>query len=664
MNLLPKSKSAPFLTAGILATLISIAGPAMAQGVESTAEITVEGGAQAGFEVQMRGPVHEAFAEAVVYEPRASVIVEKAPPPAIEELPPDQKPEGDNVAWISGYWSWDDDRSDFIWISGVWRVIPPERKFIPGYWMDVSGGYQWVSGYWVEDQVEEVEYIVEEPPATLEIGANIAAPSEQHVWVPGCWMWRDARYLWRPGFWIEPEPGWIWVPAHYTWGASGYVYVDGYWDYDLQARGVLFAPVYYSRPVYRAAAYVYEPAVAVDLTLITDHLFMRPSCRHYYFGDYYAASYTVSGFMPWFSFHLSSYGYDPFYAYYRSRHLSINASWETDIRAAYRHRVTHIDARPRHTFTAYASVSGVIGGPPLPPPPPGLVLGRPLAEIARAESSPLRFERLDRSVQKDYAREAQNLVRYSKERQKLEVETAKREVRGRGASKKAIRVSMPESPVSRASVAKIDRRPMASPQVSKIPGRSDVGRGDSKIPGRSDVGRGNSKGSGRDRQPGVAQPAISSPSRGGSSRDPINTPKIPAGASRGGRDNRPTSTQPARPDGGSRAKPAPTARPTRGGSTRGDQPKAAPPKSSGGSSRPRTDAPKSRGGGNQPKTSTPKSGGGGDQPNANAPKGQGGRSQPKAATPKPDSGSSRGNSSKGNSGGGGGASKGRGNPKR
>ena len=74
MNYLRKIKSMPFLTAGILATLVNIAGPASAQDVRARAEIAVEGGVQAGVEIQMRGPVHEAFAEVVVFEPRADVM--------------------------------------------------------------------------------------------------------------------------------------------------------------------------------------------------------------------------------------------------------------------------------------------------------------------------------------------------------------------------------------------------------------------------------------------------------------------------------------------------------------------------------------------------------------------------------------------------------------
>ena len=89
---------------------------------------------QAGVQVLTRGPVHEAFAETVTFDPEPGIVVPKSPPAAIEELPPDQKPEGANVAWIPGYWAWDDERNDFLWVSGIWRDLPPGRQWVPGYW--------------------------------------------------------------------------------------------------------------------------------------------------------------------------------------------------------------------------------------------------------------------------------------------------------------------------------------------------------------------------------------------------------------------------------------------------------------------------------------------------------------------------------------------------
>src|SRR5262249_16211914 len=79
------------------------------------------------FEVLARGPLHEAFAQPSTLDPKASPIIPKQPPRAIEEEPPAQRPEGNNVQWIAGYWAWDDDNNDFIWISGLCPDLPPRR---------------------------------------------------------------------------------------------------------------------------------------------------------------------------------------------------------------------------------------------------------------------------------------------------------------------------------------------------------------------------------------------------------------------------------------------------------------------------------------------------------------------------------------------------------
>src|SRR6185503_2341386 len=87
-----------------------------------------------GVEVLTRGPVHEAFAETVTFDPQPGIVAPKAPRDIIEEVPPEQRPEGANVTWIPGYWAWDDERNDFLWVSGIWRALPPGRQWVPGYW--------------------------------------------------------------------------------------------------------------------------------------------------------------------------------------------------------------------------------------------------------------------------------------------------------------------------------------------------------------------------------------------------------------------------------------------------------------------------------------------------------------------------------------------------
>src|SRR5665811_1949760 len=48
-----------------------------------------------GAQVLTRGPVHEAFAGMVTFNPEPGVVVTKAPPNVIEEVPPEERPEGD-----------------------------------------------------------------------------------------------------------------------------------------------------------------------------------------------------------------------------------------------------------------------------------------------------------------------------------------------------------------------------------------------------------------------------------------------------------------------------------------------------------------------------------------------------------------------------------------
>ena len=74
------------------------------------------------------GPIHEAFASPAA-EPVPGKPVNKKPPEALEEMPPEEKPAGS--VWIGGYWHWDSTTATTIlWVSGVWRTRRPERKWI------------------------------------------------------------------------------------------------------------------------------------------------------------------------------------------------------------------------------------------------------------------------------------------------------------------------------------------------------------------------------------------------------------------------------------------------------------------------------------------------------------------------------------------------------
>ncbi len=324
-----------------------------------------------GIEVLARGPVHEAFAS-TAEAPVASPVVAKQPPEPIEELPPDQKPAGDNVQWIPGYWSWDEEGSQFIWISGFWRQPPPGRAWIPGAWREVKGGWQYVPGFWQElaprqpqqpqqplAQVQpEIEYLPQ-PPQSLEIGPSNAAPSITSVYVPGSWVWRG-KYFWRPGVWVEHRADWVWAPARYHWTPAGYVFCDGYWDYPLSTRGVLFAPVVVSHAVYTRDGFVYTPVYVVSEPCMTGALFVRRGHGNYYFGDYFEPRYATVGYSAWcgsvgrngFAVGYGvgrSWGYDPLWSHYSVAYRD-NPRWHGGVNDLYAGRYRGDIARPPVTL--------------------------------------------------------------------------------------------------------------------------------------------------------------------------------------------------------------------------------------------------------------------------------------------------------------------------
>lgn len=276
-----------------------------------------------------QGPVHEAFAPVVSFRPEAGTIVQKAPPELIQETAPNQRPSGNDVAWIPGYWAWDADRDDYLWISGVWRTIPPGRQWVPGYWVEADGGNQWISGYWASTDVSEVSYL---PPPPAPVQEDVGdAPGPDQVWVPGAWVWSDSQYAWRPGYWITGNANWTWVPDYYVWSPRGFVSVAGYWDYVPVRRGILFAPVYFNGGV--ASRYAYTPSFVVSLGVFGTSLFVNPTYGHYYYGNYYGSNFANAGFYPWFAFSAQNrYGYDPIFATQRWQHRD-DAGWEKNLQA-------------------------------------------------------------------------------------------------------------------------------------------------------------------------------------------------------------------------------------------------------------------------------------------------------------------------------------------
>lgn len=299
----------------------------------------------ADVEVLTRGPLHEAFAIPATHDAVELPLVKQQPPEPIDELLPEHKPAGDNVLWLPGYWAFDDERDDFMWISGLWRKAPPGRQWVPGYWSEVDNGYRWTPGMWAAAG-SSLEY-QPKPPKSQERGASARRPSANHFYVLGIWVYQNNDYKWRPGYWAPQQQDWVWVPARYTRAGERYIFNDGYWDRKLSARGQAFAPVYFRKQAYANADFRYRPASVISAnSQLLLHLFVRPESGQFVFGDYYDASYR-DGYRPWFDHFGSAGGYDPLLSYYE---WTNGDNFVQNLRAWNTYFLSNPDYRPRHTL--------------------------------------------------------------------------------------------------------------------------------------------------------------------------------------------------------------------------------------------------------------------------------------------------------------------------
>jgi hypothetical protein len=378
----------------------------------------------AGSEVLARGPVHEAFAKPVTMDAQAPDTVSQPPPENIQEIPPTEKPAGADVVWVPGYWAWDTDRNDFIWVSGCWRNAPPNTYWVSGYWMRSGTGWQWIAGFWkpvtAQAQAQEQLEYLPAPPQTLEVEAPGPPPFPDRIWVPGCWYWMDGRYVARHGYWITPRVGWVWIPSHYAWTPRGYIFAPGHWDYDLDRRGVLFTPAYFPPTVRIQAGFVFSPGICVDLGMLRLNLFAYPRYHHYCFGDYYDDSYLRIGIYPWYRCRTVHTWYDPIYFHDRWRHRRTQPDWDRRQEREFEFRREHREYRPAHTYAELRVQTERLPADRRPERP----LAQPLRTFASSRSTPVKFERINSAERQRFASRATEVSSFRQQRDRWESPTS------------------------------------------------------------------------------------------------------------------------------------------------------------------------------------------------------------------------------------------------
>ncbi len=366
-------------------------------------------------EVLTRGPVHEAFAQPVDMQDQPDTIVAAQPPANLIETPPADRPADSATVWAPGYWSWDTDRAGYIWVSGCWRIAPPSKTWMPGYWTRVATGWQWVPGYWTTATAQETVYLPA-PPAVADILPPGAPPTPDDAWVPSCWYWAQGRYSLRAGYWLHQRQGWLWTPSHYIRTPRGYVFAEGHWDYTLEHRGMLFAPVCFLRPASIGASFRFSPGIVVDVGVLSANLFACPRYAHYYFGDYYDDVYVRAGIYPWYECVRIGGWYDSVYVHTRWDHRA-EPRWEEHERLEYTHRHDDHTLRPARTFREQeARVAR------LPEPQRRTQqLARPLSVVvASPGAATVRFEHLDAGARQKAAQQAEETHTRRETRSRLE----------------------------------------------------------------------------------------------------------------------------------------------------------------------------------------------------------------------------------------------------
>ena len=378
-------------------------------------------------------------------------------------MPPDRRPEGDNVTWIPGYWAWDDERSDFLWVSGTWRALPPGRAWMAGYWAKTTQGFQWTSGYWADAAAQATTYLAA-PPATIEAGPNIVAPSIDYAWTPGCWLWYQGRYAWGPGYWAQGRSDWDWTPRSLCLDPSR-IHLRR-WLLGLlgrAARGPLCARPLCARSVCTAR-----------LPLLAKHC-DRPgrvhgpicSCvrvsTHYYFGDYYAASYYQAGFYTSFSFQSSRHGYDPFYSHQRWEHRS-DREWEHRVEASYQYRRDHESARPPRTWAEQRSINPNTAGNKQN----HALVAMPIHQLATSKASTLGLQPLASAERQKLAQRGQEVQKSRDLRRTIESKPVETSGRKPGAVRGPAKAPLPRSPIV-AKPANQFVRNQAPPKAQQAP---------------------------------------------------------------------------------------------------------------------------------------------------------------------------------------------------
>ena len=311
-------------------------------------------------EVLTRGPVHEAFAETVSYNPQPGRSRRKPRRLRSKNCRRTRGRKGPTWLGSPATGLGTTNAATTFGSAAFWRDLPPGRQWVPGYWGPSGQGQQWTSGYWADAAVSSVGYLPE-PPASAEAGPNIAAPSPDDTWLPGNWMWQENRYAWRPGF--GPPRSRIGIGFRpITCGPLGATFLSMAIGITRSAARRCLPQSTSRRGMYSRPGFSYSPSIVIDLGLLGLRfpaaelralLFRRLLCREL---PVRPASTRRIPTTP-------ATRLRPYFRSRRWQHRS-DGQYEQGVAAAFMNRRDHEDARPPRTWASQTALGGSQGEVP------------------------------------------------------------------------------------------------------------------------------------------------------------------------------------------------------------------------------------------------------------------------------------------------------------
>jgi len=173
----------------------------------------------------------------------------KAPPAPAIERPNDDRPDS-RAVWVPGYWAWDVDRNDFVWVSGLWSIPPRGTIWVGGRWMRDGNGWYRVPGFWSRRRANLRPNAVAIQPDWRQTGPPVdhpednpgVAPNPDSFLVPGHYTPDGDRLVWTAGFWARARPGWDWIPARWVRRSEGWEFRKGHWVRDPETTHQVARP--------------------------------------------------------------------------------------------------------------------------------------------------------------------------------------------------------------------------------------------------------------------------------------------------------------------------------------------------------------------------------------------------------------------------------------